>query len=134
MRKSQVIREAIAAKLEALVGLDTLPYFKKVYSSHRVVSGENLPAATVMGGGGTFDNNLNDTDVDMTVSIIIKAKGDNVQDILDSHAEKIETIFKIGETLGDLVEYMNPESFDYLIDENSTAGTMTLTYTINYEE
>lgn len=134
MRKTQEIREAIATKLTALIGLDTNPYFKKVYSVRKnIIADTNLPAAVVTVLGGVHDESFSPQEITASLNIEIKDKGDNIEDILDDHAEKVESIFKVGETLNDLIEYMNPQSFDYSLDTESTAGTIILNYTIKYE-
>lgn len=136
MRNTQTIRIAIAARLKALQGNDLTQYFKTVYDHNKAfVNDDKLPAVSVTISGGIFDGMLDTGDgTDLNVSIKIFAKGDNIEDRLDTHAEKIEEIFAIGETLNDSVEWMNPTSFNSAFDENSTAGTMNLNYTINYED
>ena len=134
MRKTQEIREAIAAKLTALEGLDLLPYFKKVYSVRKnAIDPVNLPAAVVTILGGVHEESFSPQETVVSLNIEIKDKGDEIEDILDDHAEKVESIFKVGETLSDLIEYMNSQSFDYSLDTESTAGTIILNYTIKYE-
>jgi len=125
MRKTQEIREAVAADVEALAAFNVYSYGKDN------IADDNLPAVTVTIAGGSFENGAEDCVVGLRVEI--KAKATKVENTLDSHAELIEPLFPIGHTLNGLVEYMLPESFDYAIDSSSSTGTMGLNFNVKYE-
>jgi hypothetical protein len=126
MRKTQAIREKIA------LDISNLAFFNKVYSVKRTnIPDSSLPAVTVTTGTGDYGNGATETSI--LIRVEIKDKGAKVEDILDSHAERVEPLFPVGSTLGGLVEYMNPVSFDYALDDDSATGVIGLNFEINYE-
>ncbi len=123
---TQQIREAIALKVDNLAKYS-------VYSYRRDnLTPEQLPAVIVTIGGGSYEDGSEVMSVD--VRIEIRDNGSKIENILDDHAENfIEPLFPIGNPLGGLVEYMKPESFSYLLDTESSLGSMILNYNVKYD-
>ena len=123
---TQQIREAITDKINALAKYN-------VYSVRRDnLTEAQLPAVIVTIDGGIYEDGAEVTSVD--VRIEIRDKGLKLENILDDHAENfIEPLFPIGNPLGGLVEYMKPESFSYLLDTESSLGSMILNYNVKYD-
>ena len=125
MRKTQEIREAVAADIDALATFN-------VYDYNKVnIADEDLPAVTTTIAGGSYESGAEDCTLNLRIEI--KAKGVKVENILDDYAELIEPLFPVGHTLNGLVEYMLPESFDYAFDSDSSTGTMGLNFNVKYE-
>ena len=126
MRKTTQIREAVADDIDALAAFT-------VYSWNKTnIANTNLPAVTVTINSGVYENGVQDCNAGLRIEI--KAESlTKVEDVLDVHAELIEPLFPVGHTLGGLVEYMLPESFDYAFDSDSSTGTMGLNFNVKYE-
>lgn len=126
MRITTEIRNKMAERLE------NLAYFNKVYKQKRSnISDQNLPAVSVISGAGVYSNGTSETD--HTVRLEIRAKDVNIQDALDAHAEVVEPLFKVGDTLDGLIEWLRPDSFDYILDDDSDVGVMVLDFNVKYE-
>ena len=126
IRITQQIRESMAAEVNALAKYS-------VYSVKREnLTDEQLPAVIVTINDGSYDNGAEDVYVDVRVEI--RDKGSKIENILDDHAQNyIEPLFPIGNTLNGLVEYIKPTSFAYLLDSESSQGSMILNYNVKYE-
>lgn len=126
IRITQQIREYMAAEVNALAKYS-------VYSVKREnLTDEQLPAVIVTINDGSYDNGAEDVYVDVRVEI--RDKGSKIENILDDHAQNyIEPLFPIGNTLNGLVEYIKPTSFAYLLDSESSQGSMILNYNVKYE-
>lgn len=128
MRFTQEIREAIAAKIP-------LNPITKVYDyDKKNITDDKLPAVTIANGQGTWDNGATECYVSFQIEIKTKADDNKIQNELDKLAEIVEPLFPIGTTLNGLVEFMNPESFDYILDNDSSTGTMVLNFNVKYEK
>ena len=126
IRITQQIRESMSAEVNALAKYS-------VYSVKREnLTDEQLPAVIVTINDGSYDNGAEDVYVDVRVEI--RDKGSKIENILDDHAQNyIEPLFPIGNTLNGLVEYIKPTSFAYLLDSESSQGSMILNYNVKYE-
>mgnify|MGYP000707654896 CR=1 FL=1 len=127
MRFTQEIRQAIAA----IIPDDTFTVYD--YEKRNLMDA-NLPAVTVGNGNGSWESANTECYIDFRINIIIKADDNEVQNELDDYAEIVEPLFPIGSTLNGLVEFMNPDSFDYVLDNDSSTGTMVLNFNVKYEK
>ena len=95
---------------------------------------DKLPAVTVMTGSGTFESGAADCSVGVHLEIKAKGKDSEIEDILDDFAQQIFELLPIGHTLGNLVEYIKPESFEaHVIDPDGSIGTKGLNFNVKYE-
>lgn len=126
IRITQQIREYMAAEVNALAKYSVYPVKRENLTD------EQLPAVMVTINDGNYDNGAEDVYVDVRVEI--RDKGSKIENILDDHAQNyIEPLFPIGNTLNGLVEYIKPTSFAYLLDSESSQGSMILNYNVKYE-
>ena len=127
--KETAIRQKIAADINDYVGATNYT----AYSTHRIsIDKKNLPAVVVTTGVGLFQTGAEE--VSLVVRMVIHDNKPAVENELDLHSQDIFDLFPIGSTLGGLVEYIKPESFDYVLDtEGSNAGAKVLIFNVNYE-
>lgn len=131
MRFTQVIREKIGEILEShanviAAGITVYNYDKKN------ISDRSLPAITIVNGTGIYENGCEEITIPYRVELHA-VHPTKIQNTLDALAEVVEPILPIATTLDGLVEYMNPESFDYSFDETTGNGKMGLNFNIKYE-
>jgi len=112
--------------------ISNLAYFTKVYKEKKNNIEElDLPAVCIIMGSGVPSGDL--LEIDLSVRVEIHDKRVNINDLLDDHAEKLETdLLVLGYTMDDLIEGMLMESFDYSKDEQSTNGVLGLNYNVKY--
>jgi len=128
--KEQPIREKIAEIIENFAG--GAKY--KAYSTRKNNIGDSakdLPAVVVTTGVGLFEDGAEEISLEVRVAIHDNAK--EVENLLDTHSQDIYDLLPIGSTLDGLVEYIKPESFDYILDNESDAGVKILIFNVKYE-
>ena len=123
------IREKIAADIRTVAGGAK---FGKVYTNKtNNIADKYLPAVVVRTGVGFFETGAEE--ISLEVSVTIHDNVEDVEDLLDLHSQDIYDLFPICTMLGGLVEYMKPESFDYVLDTQSNAGVKVLIFNVKFE-
>lgn len=125
MRKTTAIRKEVGSIIETLAKFSVYTYTKNNLED------KDLPAVIVTTSTGAYEDG--DENVLLDIRVEIRDKESKIEDVLDAHAEMIEPLLPIGDSLGGLVEYIKPESFDYLVDSETNVGTMGLNYNVKYE-
>ncbi len=129
MTTAKEIREKIAADIRTIAGGAK---FGKVYSTHRNnIDAKNLPAVVVTTAVGLFLDGAEN--ISLEVRVLIHDNEKDIENVLDVHSKDIYDLLPIGVDLGGLVEYMKPESFDYILDTDSNAGVKVLIFNVKYE-
>ena len=122
------IRNTIADTIAAFAGGAKYKTYAKKTNN---IQDKNLPAVVVTTVVGLFMDGAEE--ISLEVRVVIHDNEKDIEDVLDVHSNDIYELFPIGSTLGGLVEYMKPESFDYVLDDQSDAGAKVLIFNVKFE-